>query len=123
MCMSPSQLLLAIHTQLSSQLLAPINNATCVYIAHIPMYIYTYVYGVQKRPSTPIKWTLRRRLAGVSSISRRINRLYHDYNFQLGREITLIAVFLLNCSVPNALFLVRQEFAPDIVGTECHHLI
>ena len=54
MCMSPSQLLLATHTP--SQLLAPINNATYVYIAHIPMYIYTYVYVyvVQKRPSTPI---------------------------------------------------------------------
>ena len=54
MCISPSQLLLATHKQLSSQLLAPINNATYVYIAHTPMYIYTYVYVVQKRPSTPI---------------------------------------------------------------------
>ena len=38
MCLSPSQLLLATHTQLSSELLVPINNAT-------------YVYIVQKRPS------------------------------------------------------------------------
>ena len=52
--MSPSQLLLATHTQLSSQLFAPINNFQYVYIAHIPMYIYTYVYVVQKRPSNTI---------------------------------------------------------------------
>ena len=43
MCMSPSQLLLATHTQLSSQLLAPINNATYVYIVRSHMFIYTYV--------------------------------------------------------------------------------
>ena len=49
MCMLPSK-----HTQLSSQLLAPINNATYVYIVRIHMYIYTYVYIVQKRPSPPI---------------------------------------------------------------------
>ena len=54
MCMSPSQLLLVTHMQLSSQSLSPINNATYVYIAHIPIYIYTYVYVVQKRRSTPI---------------------------------------------------------------------
>ena len=47
------------------------------------MFIYTYVYIVQKRPSrqfrclvTPIKWTIRRRFTGVSAISRRRNRLY-----------------------------------------------
>ena len=54
MCLSPSQLLLATHTQLSSQLLAPINNATYVYIVRIHMFIYTNVYIVQKRPSPPI---------------------------------------------------------------------
>ena len=43
MCMSPSQLLLATHTQLSSQLLAPINNATHVYIVGIPVFIYIYI--------------------------------------------------------------------------------
>ena len=47
MCTSPSQLLLATHTQLSSQLLAPINNATYVYIVRIHMFIYTYVYIVK----------------------------------------------------------------------------
>ena len=52
-CMSPSQLLFATHTQLSAQLLAPINNATYVYIVRIHMFIYTYVYIVQKRPSQP----------------------------------------------------------------------
>ena len=46
-------IIVATHTQLSSQLLAPINNATNVYIAHIPMYIYTNVYVIQKRLSTP----------------------------------------------------------------------
>ena len=54
MCMSPSQLMLATHTQLSSQLLAPINNAAYVYIAHIPMYINTYVCVVLKLASKPI---------------------------------------------------------------------
>ena len=54
--MSPSQLLLATYMQLSSQLLAPINNATYVYITNIPMYIYTCVYVVQKRPSMQIPW-------------------------------------------------------------------
>ena len=54
MCMSPSELLLATHTQLSSQLLAPNNHATYVYIVRIHMFIYTYVYIVQKRPSQPI---------------------------------------------------------------------
>ena len=44
MCMSPSQLLLATHTQFSSQLLAPINNATYVYIDSTHMFIDTYVY-------------------------------------------------------------------------------
>ena len=47
MCMSPSQLLLATHTQLSS-VLAPINNATYVYIDGIHMVIYTYAYIVKK---------------------------------------------------------------------------
>ena len=52
MCMSPSQLSLATHTQLSSQLLAPINKATYVYIVRIHMFIYTYIYIyiVQKLP-------------------------------------------------------------------------
>ena len=54
MCMSPSQLLLATHTQLSSQLLASVNNAIYVYIVRIHMFIYTYVYIVQKLPSPPI---------------------------------------------------------------------
>ena len=44
--MSPSQLF--------SQLLATINNATYVYLVHIHMFIYTNVYIVQKRPSPPI---------------------------------------------------------------------
>ena len=43
---------------LSSQLLAPINNATYVYIAQIPMYIYIYIYcntlsSAYGRPSVP----------------------------------------------------------------------
>ena len=50
MCMSTSKLLLATHMQLSSQLLAPINNAAYVYIVRVHMFIYTYVYIVQKRP-------------------------------------------------------------------------
>ena len=45
-CMSPSQLLLATHTQLSSQLLASINNATYVYIVRIHMFIYVYHIAV-----------------------------------------------------------------------------
>ena len=45
---------MATHTQLPSQLLAPINIATYVYIAHIPMYMYSYVYIVQKWASTLI---------------------------------------------------------------------
>ena len=54
MYMPPSELLLATHMQLSSQLLAPINNATYVYIVRIHMFIYSYVYIEQKRPSPPI---------------------------------------------------------------------
>ena len=54
MCISPAQLLLATHTQVSSQLLALINNATYVYIICIHMFIYTYVHIVQKRPYLPI---------------------------------------------------------------------
>ena len=53
MCMLPSQLLLATHTQLSSQLLAPINNAPYVYVVHIHMYIYTYVYVVKNGHPCP----------------------------------------------------------------------
>ena len=51
MFMSPSQT----HTQLSSQLLAPVNNVTHVYIVRIHMFIYTYVSIVQKQPSPPIR--------------------------------------------------------------------
>ena len=54
MCMSPSQLLLATHTQLASQLLAPINNATYVYVVRIHMFIYVYLYIVQTRTFPPI---------------------------------------------------------------------
>ena len=38
MRMSPSQLLLATHAQLSSELLASINNATYVYVVRIHMF-------------------------------------------------------------------------------------
>ena len=54
MSMSPSQLLLATHTQLSSQLLAPINNSTYVYIVYIHMFIHTFAYIDKNRPSPPI---------------------------------------------------------------------
>ena len=71
MCMSLSQLLLATHTQLSSQLLASINNAIYVYIVRIRIFIYTYVYIVQKRPSPPIPRTCHAQKVDTSMAIRR----------------------------------------------------
>ena len=45
MCIFPSQVLLATHTQLSSQLLASINNATYVHIIRTHVYIYICIYS------------------------------------------------------------------------------
>ena len=51
--MSPSQLLLATHTQLSSELLASINNAAYVYIVRIHMFIYIYICIYSPKTAVP----------------------------------------------------------------------
>ena len=75
--MSPLQLLLATHTQLSSQFLSPINNATYVYIVRIHKFIYTYVYIVQKRPSPTIPRPCQAHKVDISSAIRLRLTKYH----------------------------------------------
>ena len=53
MCMSPSQLLLATHMRLSSQLLAFINNAKYVYIVRIHMFICIYICIYSPKTAVP----------------------------------------------------------------------
>ena len=92
MCTSLSQLLLATHAQLSSQLLTSlIMLHNYVYIVRLHMFIYTYVYIVQKRLSPPITWPCHAHKVDTSPAFRQYHAediLYTTpiiFNWELGQ--------------------------------------
>ena len=108
MCMSPSQLLLATRTQLFSQLLAPINNATYVYIIRILMFIYRYVYIVQKRPSPPIP-----RLCHAHKVDT--SPAFQQYHAE---EIGYTTPIIFNCEIQLLHFLENIVLGFCLLDTE-----